>query len=268
MKTSTESAKYGVISIATKGYIDYWKRMAISFDEQLTSGRSVVFHVYTDQPAKVFELSKELNFSDVCIHQIESLGWPEATLLRYAIFSGDWGDVSEEIVIYLDADMLARVDLTQRFDEHLHQSRINLVSHPGFYRPSNLLNRVVFYSMNPRFLVADLRMYLSIGGIGAWETRKISLAFVPRSKRKHYVCGGIWAGPNGLMKSLIQKLATNVETDMNNDVMARWHDESHLNWWASQESFNLLKPMFCHEKKYPQLKSLIPFVTAVDKHEK
>jgi hypothetical protein len=242
--------------------------MAISLDAELKSKNQVVFHIYTDQPKEAEEVSKSLKASEVCVHTIESLGWPEATLLRYSVFSSDWEDISQETVVYIDADMLIRVDIAQKFSQFLDKSKINLVSHPGFYRPTNLLSRIRFYINNPKFLASDARMYLRLGGLGDWETDKTSMAYVRRRNRIHYVCGGVWAGPNKLIKDLCQELAINVNADKDIGMTARWHDESHLNCWASTRGYNRLEPAFCHEHKYPQLKAFSAFITAVDKNEK
>jgi hypothetical protein len=105
-----------------------------------------------------------------------------------------------------------------------------------------------------------------LGGIGAWETRKTSSAFTPRRKRLHYVCGGIWLGQREIFLKTIEELFFQVQKDQLNEVLAIWHDESHLNSWASQNSYFMLGPEFCYEASYPQLDGLRELVRAVNKN--
>ena len=42
-------------------------------------------------------------------------------------------------------------------------------------------------------------------------------------------------------------LEKNVDEDMNNGIIARWHDESHLNWYASRNvRYRLLNPSYAY----------------------
>ena len=49
--------------------------------------------------------------------------------------------------------------------------------------------------------------------------------------------------------------------------MAAWHDESHLNNWAANNTFIELGPAFCYEPTYPQLALINPIIMAVDKKD-
>ena len=55
---------------------------------------------------------------------------------------------------------------------------------------------------------------------------------------------------------------------LKNGIIAKFHDESHLNAFASQsKSITWLNPEYCFEPSYPNLNSLDPYLHVVDKNE-
>jgi hypothetical protein len=258
-----ELTSLGVMTVATNKYVHYWKDLALSINSLPKKKVIITLHVFTDEVDLVQDFSRNLDLK-VVIHRIPRYGWPEATLYRYAIFHEHRDFLNEEILMHLDADMLIR----QRFSfEDLRQSLqfgVCLVQHPGYFRPAGK-DLLKYYLHNPKSLISDFATRLAAGGIGAWEQNKKSLAFVPRRKRKEYFCGGIWWGINSQIMSICKTLSQRVGSDMKNGVMAQWHDESHLNWWASQNTPGIESPRYCFASAYPQLANLDCLVQAVDK---
>jgi len=255
----------GILSIATNDYLKYWREMAKSIDISTQGKSEVVLHLFTDQPKIAESFASTLGKCKVKIYEIPSLGWPDATLLRYRIFNQHLEKLTEDILMYLDADMFVNIDLPEEIESMYDSKNISLVSHPGFWREKGLTRRILLYVQHPKLAISDLRLRISLGGLGSWESNVESKAFVPRSKRKDYVCGGTWLGPNQLIKKLIAELTIQVEEDRSNDVIAVWHDESHLNAWASKNIYYKLSPRYCHDATYIQLRNVSPGITAVNK---
>ena len=65
------------------------------------------------------------------------------------------------------------------------------------------------------------------------------------------------------MASILEK---NINMDLGNGYIAKFHDESPLNSFVANKDFNVLAPEFCFEPRYPQLKGLTAKVLAVDKN--
>jgi hypothetical protein len=255
----------GILTVATNEYLSYWKSMARTAENFLSPNIDVTLHVFTDDPLMALQIQKETPRLIIKTHQIPAYGWPEATLLRYKIFNQFTSDFTEDVIMHLDADMLFRAFPPAHIFPNGSGLGIFLVAHPGFWRPRGL-GRMKFYLNHPIRLYRDFRMYFSIGALGSWETTKSSTAFVQRDRRHNYICGGTWFGGRSAMLKLIFELEKNVEIDNGNSILAKWHDESHLNWWASEHDFTLLTPSFCYDPEYPQLASLPEYIRAVDKN--
>jgi hypothetical protein len=261
-----EVISLGIMTIATNSYVNYWKQQAKSISLLNHTGIDVTLHVFTDDVPLVREFSRDLDLR-VVTHHIPSYGWPEATLYRYAIFNQFKQDINEQILMYLDADMLVNRGFTYQGLTESMRSGVCLVMHPGYYRPSGF-SLLELYFNNTSLARGDLSALVSKGGIGEWEQNRDSLAFVPRRLRKRYMCGGIWWGFREEIFSLCYVLASRVLGDEANGEQAVWHDESHLNWWASRNSSGVESPRYCFAEGYPQLKNLENFVTAVEKERK
>lgn len=265
MNTQNHSPSLGVLTVATNAYIDYWREMALSFNANIKLNENVVLHVFTNQIDQVEKIKIELKNVRVIGHEIANYKWPEATLLRYRIFEEFASELSEEFLMHLDADMVINQPPLEIIFKALTKSPICLVSHPGYWRPKKWFDRSRFYGRNARFILNDLRMKYKIGSLGSWETDKKSAAYVARRYRRNYVCGGTWFGEKNSFLKLVSELSHNVEVDLKQNRIAVWHDESHLNYWASKNLHLLLNPELCFDSTYPQLEGLIPTITAVDK---
>lgn len=252
------------MTVATNRYIDYWTEMAISADKHLFPGHRLVLHVFTDQVARAREAARILKRAEVDIVEIEPYGWPEATLLRYEVFAAYRDRLTQDVLMHLDADMLIVGDVGPELDPASWIGGIALVRHPGFRRPS-ATRSFVQYVRHPRRLLADILAWRAAGALGSWEQDARSRAFVPRKLRQIYVCGGTWMGLRDALVPLVSLLAERVRVDLDEGTIAIWHDESHLNWYASHYEHTLLDSGYCFALGWDQLADLEPLIIAVDK---
>ena len=257
----------GVLSVATNIYLNYWKQMVASANNLAKKSDLVTFTVFTDNPIEAIEFGDTLENITVNVFKIPAYSWPDATLLRYSIFEDHSSHLQTDILVYLDADMLMVANPWERIKESLATEGMCFVQHPGYWRPRKV-KKMKFYFTNPRSAISDLLIWTRSGGIGAWEGDIRSKAFIPRSKRKNYYCGGMWFGTRETFIRLLRELSENVKEDNENSVMARWHDESHLNYWASQNEHTFVSPEFCFDNSYKHLNDLSPVIVAVRKEER
>lgn len=256
--------KLGVISIATNKYIEYWKDFIDSTQGKFFCSDTITFHLFTDQIPNASNFKATIPSINFCFHEIPSLGWPDATLLRYSIINENSHHFEEDYLIYMDSDMRVICQTPQSIIEVFSKDMMTLIEHPGFYRPK-FPDNFKIYLYSPRLLLSDIKKIMTMGALGTWETNLKSTAVVARGKRKKYYCGGVWGGPKNLFLELCKSLDKSVNSDLSNGIIAKWHDESHLNMWASTHKINSLAPNYCYDPTYVNLRKLSGIIEAVKK---
>jgi hypothetical protein len=247
----------GIVTVATNIYINYWKDMVLSLDSNISTGQQCTAHVFTDQVQVAEDVCKLLKRIKVEIHETPAYGWPDATLRRYEIFANHADKLNQKVLMHLDADMLFLRNVYDDIVDSVSREEIALIAHPGYWRGRSALSERMQKSLK-----------INLKPRGSWEDREISKAYVPEKSRKTYVCGGVWIGKQLPFLKMISELHADVEADRMNGVEARWHDESHLNRWATQNNFNKLAPELCYVREYTHLRALNPGILAVTKLEK
>ena len=241
--------------------------MVVSADKVSSAEDQVTFFVFTENPEEELNFARHLKNIKVSAFKILPYSWPDATILRYFIFHSQIRNLNSEILMHLDADMLFVANPWQRIKMKVQKSQVCLVEHPGFWRPKGI-KKVLFYLRNPSCIFRDVRMVLRYGALGAWERNGKSSAYVARKSRTKYLCGGTWFGLRDSIAQLLNDLSSAVELDTTNGVTAIWHDESHLNKWASGNEYSVENPELCFDETYSHLKELTPSIIAVRKIEK
>lgn len=238
-----------VLVIATGRYVAYASELIDSFDNKIDESQfSVRFVIFTDDCSHFSR--KRVERVEIDSIEIESYGWPLATLLRYQIFQQHWESVRAPLVMYLDADTRLRDNLKlETLIRAVEDKKFCAIEHPGYFRRS----RIVQFLIKTRF--------------GPWEGRKESMAFVPVSQRRSYVCGGVWFGERKVVERLCHDLAKAVKIDQDRGLIAKFHDESHLNRWRLDHplSTNLLEPTWAWADGYGNLKNLEPIIEVIHK---
>ena len=256
--------EYAVISLATgTRYVQYWKELINSFKLSNIDLSNVTFYILTDNLSLCESFAKEMGIN-LKGYLIPSYGWPEATLLRYREILKIRQDVTENIMIYLDADMLVKADFLRTLSPISWVKGIALVSHPGYWRPKRL-KAFLYYLRAPMQVLKDLFLIIRIGGLGSWERKNTSTAFVPRKLRRNYVCGGTWMGVRTNFFAMVDECASAVDLDLERGFIAKWHDESHLNKWKSENVVEILSPSYCFDPTYKNLIGEKELIRAVRK---
>jgi len=256
-----------IFTVATGRYLDFWIELVKSGEEFI--GRSVrtQWLVLTDQIEKIpTEIINKLGprLTEVLI---DHEPWPFPTLKRYEYLQSTRDQIEGEFLMHLDADMVFVASINEKdITTPLAESEIACVAHPGYFRPKGL-KRIEFYARNPRRMIRDLKLYLIFGGVGTWEQSIDSTAYVQRSQRRNYVCGGCWFGTKNRVLEMAETLQQNIEIDLQSAFIASFHDESHLNAYVSKRKVEVLSPEFCFDPGYPQLVGVSPKILAIDKNE-
>ena len=148
-------------------------------------------YVFTDQP-KDYE-----HFRDITVIETKHYGWPKMPLLRFELLYKHKEIFRENYLFLIDSEAI--------FERKINNSILS-------YRVGTLHRNITRFRDEFNY-----------------ETRKESTAFVDNKEgEKYYACGFV-GGHKIEFKRMCQVISTNIRTDINNGIRARWGDESHLN---------------------------------------
>jgi histo-blood group ABO system transferase len=184
--------KICILNIATNKYIQFVEQLLNSVEENFLNGHEISALVFTNH--EVEEISENVKIS-----QIEHEPWPIPTLKRYHYFVKEKEYISQfDYCFYMDVDM--RIE-DKVGDEVLGD--LVATQHPGFW----------FKTPN-QF---------------SYERREQSTAYVPYNSGRMYYAGGFNGGKPEHFLKMSQTIVENVQKDFENNMIALWHDESHMN---------------------------------------
>ena len=240
---------------ATAGYLKYAKELGESFSSAFFPGAEIRYLVFTDNVEEIQRWILPERITAVGV-EITHKPWPISTISRYKDYKNSAELLQSELVLFIDADMRIIGEVPSTFAPTQWPNEIALVRHPGFYRKAQVARK------GPsRFLPTKTT------ALGSWEERSESQAYVSARSRKYYVCGGVWMASQKAAIALCSLLSSRIDADERRDVMAVWHDESHLNWWAANNRHAILSPEYCFVRTYSELDELTPRIEALDKPE-
>ena len=258
------------VSIATGRYLAYWENQVNSAKQYLDISARIEFVILTDQIEELENSSKELLLGtnwNLQIGYVPHQEWPFPTLYKFKHIISNWNLLSGETIWHLDADMLfSDRDVPVSLLKLSLGNEMVFVSHPGYFRPEGV-SKLQLYLKWPSLMLKDLKCLVKERGLGTWEKNQFSLAFVEPHKRLDYVCGGSWGGKRHTFLNFLNELSNRVNTDFDSGIIARYHDESHINWFRANHRCKVLDSSYCYEESYRHLKGLQKKIIAVDKSE-
>lgn len=212
---TTGTPKIAVLYIATGRYIIFWDDFYQKAEQNFLPHLYKTYFVWTD------DLQREFPENVVRTYQ-KQLEWPLITLKRFEMFMGQAELLKDyDYIYFLNANMLP---VRPVGDEILptEEQGLTVVAHPGYYKASN--------------------------AYFPYERNSRSTAYIPYGDGVVYVMGGFNGGRSDAYLKLIRDLDVAVKKDAENHVMAKWHDESHLNKYILDKNPLVLSPAY----GYPQ----------------
>jgi lipopolysaccharide biosynthesis glycosyltransferase len=214
-KINLNMSNLGILLIATGEYSKLVQACVESIETQEHPYTEIDLHIFTN------ELNLELQTKfRIRIHEWDETKWPFPTLLRYrAILKATNYLQHYTHLLYLDVDMKVVAPLPKLLNENLLA-----VEHPGFVEKPNK----------------------------PFESREQSTAFYQKHPESIYVCGGVQGGTTELYLTAITEMNKNIEIDLKNELIAKWHDESHWNKYVNQniEQIVILGREYCWPEQW------------------
>lgn len=217
--------KVAISFFGTGKYLDYLPRWYEKVEENFLPGVQKQILVFTDGEI-------EDTPENISIYQIEHKSWPYITLERFnslllakeEIKTYDW-------FIFLDADSLVVDTITK--EEFFGDEPYIGVHHPCHFLempPHN--NYPGAFEINPRSTACindalDLSVYFQ---------------------------GCLWGGKIPEVIEMIESLDKNIQDDLSRDIIAKWHDESHLNHFYinKKDKVKVLGPDYAYPEVFSE----------------
>ena len=257
----------GILMIATNGYLERWFDTAKGLEEHAFSkAQRISIHLFTNRVDEA-QMWGELNLRrvDLIVHKIKGWGWPEATLFRYQFFVDASESILEKLLMYCDSDMLIKEDFENLLAPETWKGGIAFVQHPGFFRNKGVKG-LIDYFINPRLLGPLLQAKITRSpGLGSWENSRSSTAYLEHKERKNYVHGAVWFGKRDPVMKMCKLLAENIRKDLSSGYIAKWHDESHLNFYLGKYGGSILSNKLSGVSNFRHLKKFNSRIITVEK---
>lgn len=188
--------KIAIIFVGTAKYKKFFEGYYEGIMKNFLPRVEKTIFAFTDEPS-----NPAFDKPNVVIKKIEHLKWPFITLFRFKFIKS----VKEELltfdnIFFIDADLWAINPINE--EEFPLDKPLLGVQHPGF-----------------------------IGKIGTFETDTRSKANIFDNKYdlSKYRQGCLWGGKTNSVIEMVEELDDWIEEDLRNQIVAVWHDESHMN---------------------------------------
>jgi hypothetical protein len=217
--------KVAISFIGTGKYLNFLPKWYEKVNENFLPDAEKTFLVFTDGEGDFPE--------DIKTYKQPHLDWPYITLKRFEILQSAREEIEKnDWFVFLDADLIP-VSKTLAEDFFKEELLYFGVHHPCHF----------------------LKMPPHDNPPGAFDTNPLSSAGIEEGDDVSvYYQGCIWGGKVPEVLEMIDTLHERIETDLKNNVIAQWHDESHLNKFFSQnqDKVNTLHPEYAFPEVFGQ----------------
>ena len=206
--------KICILTIATNKYLQFVEKLYDDIAEKFVPGAEINCLLFSDH--EIEETS-----DNVRVHYIDHEPWPMPTLKRYNYFVKEKDYILEhDYCFYLDADM--------RIDAPVGEEVLSdLVATQHGYQ-----------SMHPKEQMS-------------YDRNPECLAYVAPGDEVTYYAGGFNGGKTTKFMEMAEVIADRVNKDLEKDIIALWHDESHMNRYMIDNPPTLaLNPEYCYAEEF------------------
>lgn len=223
--------KICIVTIATGRYIQFVENLLDKVDEFFLNGHDINCLLFTDNELE--EVSDNIKVS-----KIDHKPWPEPALKKYNY-------------IYSEKEYLQQFDYFYLFD-----ADVDIIAQVG----EEVLRDLVGV-LHPWKILEDKSVY-------PYEQRKQSTAYVSDEQRNKYYAAAFVGGKTENFLRMSEVISQRVSEDEKNNIIAVWHDESHLNKYFVENPPVDLSPsyMFPEELIGVQGYPFEPKIVAINKN--
>lgn len=215
--------KVAICFIGTGKYLNFLPKYYENIEKYFLPNTEKTFLVFSDG---------ELNEcpDNIIPYYQEHLEWPFITLKRFEIINRSKDEIlKNDWLVFIDADALV---VEQIYEEEFFTNKPLF----GVHHPCHFLN------MTPHDKLP-----------GAFETNSLSKSYfdVYKENPEVYYQGCFWGGKVPEVCEMIETLMERTNQDLENNIVALWHDESHINKYFFENK--KLVHTFGPEYAYPEI---------------
>lgn len=198
--------KICIVTIATDKYLQFVERLLDNIEKNFLNGHDIHCLLFTD---RFLETSDNIKVSQI-IHK----PWPEPALKKYNYINSEY-------------DYLKNFDYVYLFD-----ADVGIVNTIG----DEVLKEIVGV-LHPYKILEDKSIY-------PYEKNIESTAYVSDNKHDKYYAAAFVGGESSAFLNMAKIIAERVECDEKAGIIAKWHDESHLNKYFNENPPSVLEPSY------------------------
>ncbi|MBQ6772458.1 MAG: hypothetical protein IJP48_00175 [Synergistaceae bacterium] len=213
----SQSKSIGILYICTGKYIAFWESFHESFEKYFLPDTIKNYYILTDKPENITQSER------VKAYYIDPMPWPLITLLRFHYFTRFKDEIiNNDYLMFANSNFVCREVIQEEEFLPNDNQELSCVIHPGFY------NRKARWC--------------------PYERNRKSRAYVPYNIEGKYVMGSLICGHSDKFMKMSEILASRINEDFNNRVIALWHDESQFNRYVLENSNSkrYLSPSFAY----------------------
>lgn len=218
--------KIAICFIGTGKYLNFLPKYYENIEKYFIPNSEKTFLVFTDG-----ELNDIPN--NIIPYYQEHLDWPYITLTRFDIINKSRKEIEKnDWFVFIDADALV-VDTISEEEFFDNKKEFFGVHHPCH-----------FLQMPPHNKYP-----------GSFETNPLSTSHINETDDLSvYYQGCLWGGKTPDILEMIEELSNRINSDLKNDIIAIWHDESHINKFfiEKKENINILGPEFAYPEVFAE----------------
>jgi histo-blood group ABO system transferase len=198
--------KICIVTIATNKYIQFVEKLLNDVDQYFLNDHDIQCLLFTDH---------EVETSDnVKVSQIGHKPWPEPALKKYNYINSQ-------------SEYLEKFDYVYLFD-----SDVGIVNSVG----DEVLQELVGV-LHPYKIMESKEIY-------PYEKRKQSTAYISDENHDKYYAAAFVGGKSENFLKMAKTISERVDQDERNGIIAKWHDESHLNKYFNENPPVALSPSY------------------------
>jgi len=201
--------RVAILYICTGKYDMFWPEFYESSESKFLPGIEKHYYVFSDT-------TKIGNTDRIHIVHQEPLDWPLITLFRFKMFCSISEKLREyDFLFFMNANMYINESIGEEILPFKEKLCVTL--HPG------------------QFAQRKSSEY-------PYERNPASTAYIKKNEGAHYFMGGLNGGAAKEYLDMCFELNSNILKDLRHNIIAVWHDESHLNHYMKDRTPKILDP--------------------------